>query len=559
MAKVSKKSLKFLTARAHLLIYTVLAFIIFDPSIGYLLTLDMVFTPEITLPSITNPSYPFYLLLKILSFVLPVWVLQKILLVTIFVLAGLGAHKLMAYVMTSKKPATHGSWPYYFAGILYMINPFTYTRLMAGQFAVLLGYALLPFVMLLALKFLRRRSPSNAIRLGGLLAIVAIVSIHTLGLAVLLLACLVITCLLMYKPSKQQIVQGIKQGGIGIVVFATLSSCWLLPLAIGTSKLGDTVSGFSSHDAHAFATQPGDIGTPLNVLALQGFWGDDKNLYLLPQDQYTWWLTPILLLWLLVAVGIYYGIKNQRTVSISLLIVALIGFVLALGTTGTWFATINTWLITHVPFFAGYRELQKFAALIALMYAYFGAFGVALIIQKLHQKSLLKNLAVMLCLILPFICSPLMLFGANGQLKATSYPADWYAMNEYLHDKAEGTRVLFLPWHLYMPFSFTDRVVANPAGNFFNTKLYASKDPELGGASSYSTDPLTTKLDSIILPNAKNTARLATELRDLGISYILLAKEYDHKRYDFLQAKAGITIEHQTPNLVLYRIEGNTP
>ena len=45
--------------------------------------------------------------------------------------------------------------PFLFAGIFYMINPFTYDRLMAGQYNVLFGYALLPWFAGALLKFLR--------------------------------------------------------------------------------------------------------------------------------------------------------------------------------------------------------------------------------------------------------------------------------------------------------------------------------------------------------------------------------------------------------------------
>lgn len=520
---------------------------------GYILALDMIFTPEVTLSTTTNPSYLFYLLLKIFSFVLPVWLLQKIILLATFTLAGIGAHKLVQYVMQGKKTAAYGSWPYYFAGILYTINPFTYTRLMAGQFAVLLGYALLPFAAYYTLRFLRGRTIQNAATLTALFVVIGIVSIHSLGLAFIIAACLAAAAIAFARPSKTKLLHASKYAAIGLLAFCVLSSYWLIPLATGNSNLSDTVSGFNSQDTQAFATQPGDVGLVLNVLALQGFWGDDKNLYILPQDQYDWWLVPLVALWLLVLAGVYYGFKKNKPISSALAAIGFFGFMLALGTAGTLFAGFNQFLFDHVPFFAGYREPQKFAALIALAYIYFGAWGTAFLLQRF--TGALKKVCIVVLLLLPIACCPILLFGGNGQLKSTDYPADWYQVNTYLKTHAADTKTVFLPWHLYMPFSFTDRVIASPASNFFETKILASKDPEIGNASSYTTDAATKQLQTAILPNAAKSNDLASDLHAMGIGYIVLVKGYDSEKYSYLEQKMGIELELETQNLILYRVK----
>src|SRR5580700_7820338 len=127
-------------------VYLAPALIILGPLLGsgYVLTLDMVFTPRIRLPSHVSSSYLFYALLHILNFVVSSDVLEKLLLFAIVLVAGVGMHRLMNYC-SGKLADVYQRLGAYFAGCLFVVNPFTYDRFMAGQFAVLLGYAFLPW------------------------------------------------------------------------------------------------------------------------------------------------------------------------------------------------------------------------------------------------------------------------------------------------------------------------------------------------------------------------------------------------------------------------------
>jgi hypothetical protein len=516
---------------------------------GYVLTLDMVFTPIIETRIWQSNEYFLYALLRLFDFFLPTWLLQKILLLATLVMVGIGGYGLLRL----DKQRGLNTIANYSAGLLYTINPFTYTRLMAGQYLVLLGYALLPFLVRYAFEFVAAPNCKNALKVTLVTILISIVSIHTLGMGLLVLVAVGAYGLYRSRAKREQVKKMLGYAAAGLALFCVLSSYWLVPVLTGGSQLDQTVSGFSQGDVEAFETQPGSVGLALNVLALHGFWGDDKNLYLLAADQYAWWLAPIALLWLLVGLGVWYALKTSRGQASVFLGLGVVGFVLAVGTAGTVFAPFNQFLFDHVPFYAGYREPQKFAALLALAYAYFGAYGVAYVAGRLRGR-VRSGVLVALCL-LPVACAPLMLFGAAGQLKAVDYPADWYATNEYLQKHAADTKTLFLPWHLYMNFGFAERVIANPAPKFFETTVVASKNPELGGATSYATDALTQKLDSSLLPGAAQNPNLAKDLHALGFSHILVAKEYDYRKYEYLHDKTGIVLERDTKNLLLYSVK----
>jgi hypothetical protein len=143
--------------------YAALAVLIMGPLLlpGYILTLDMVWTPH-------TPGG---------------WLEQKILLLGIFIMAGVGAHKLVAKRM--------GQGAAYVAGLIFVINPFTYTRLMAGQYLVLAGYALLPWCVRALVGVLERPRPRRGIALGVWAVVIGAVSIHAVGFMALLAAVVV--------------------------------------------------------------------------------------------------------------------------------------------------------------------------------------------------------------------------------------------------------------------------------------------------------------------------------------------------------------------------------
>ena len=112
---------------------------------GYLLSYDMVFVPRppfngsVLGTSGTLPrAVPSDAVIATLARALPADAMQKIVLLAIFVLACSGAARLLA---RERLPAQ------LVAGVCYAWNPFVAERLIIGQWATLLGYAGLPWVV----------------------------------------------------------------------------------------------------------------------------------------------------------------------------------------------------------------------------------------------------------------------------------------------------------------------------------------------------------------------------------------------------------------------------
>ena len=110
---------------------------------GFLLSYDMVFVPResfaAALPGLAPPrAVPSDLVIATVSRVLPADVTQKLVLLAIFVLACSGAAALLAREPLVARLA---------AGVFYAWNPYVAERLIIGQWALLLGYAGLPWVL----------------------------------------------------------------------------------------------------------------------------------------------------------------------------------------------------------------------------------------------------------------------------------------------------------------------------------------------------------------------------------------------------------------------------
>lgn len=534
-------------SRVAYLAYGALTLAIMGPLLlpGFILTLDMVFVPNPPLPQSVSNSFVLDAAIHYLSTFIPGDIVQKVLLSAIIFFSAVGMHKLVAYVRP-KSLAHEWPWVPWFAGLFYIVNPFVYERFMAGQYKVLLGYMLLPFIVKAALKFLARPQWGRLWPLTLLVVLVGIFSVHVLGFAAIILLIMVIVSI-WRQPTKQYMLEVAKWGSLGVLGMLLLSSYWLVPAMLGHGDIAASVAGFDTADTNAFATDGGLFG----VLQLQGFWLEAQGLFMPAEKPLPLSGLWQLALWAVIVTGAIVAWKVQRPIAIIFVATSIVAVILALGT------PLNDFLSSFVPFFAGYREPQKFVALLALSYAYFGAFGVAallhLVADKFQQMAI--NAVVLVLLLLPILNAPTMIWGFYGQLTPRQYPADWHAMDQELQKLGDDKHILFLPWHLYMQFSFSKRIIANPAEKFFDAPIIASNDPEYAGISPETSDEMKAKLTDEILPNAGSTNTLGQQLAALDIGYILLSKE-EKDQHAYLDQQTDLTLVTDMPNLKLYKVGG---
>lgn len=488
---------------------------------GYVLTMDMVFVPHPPIPAEVNASFPFYALLHYLSYVVPGDVLQKILLLATLLLAGIGMHRMLASLpgLRLSRIAVVA------ASLFYMLNPFVYERLMMGQFAVVAGYALLPFFVVALRRFLQDPTWRHTWLLAALILVVSIVSIHTL------VPLAVIGMLFVAARRRHWRAFGLKLA-MGLLVVLGVSSYWIIPTIIG----GNTVAAaLTSESSQAFATQ----GGLFSLLRLQGFWAEYRGLFVMPEA-----LTPLpgvwqTLIWIALLAGFVRAWRRWRSVAIIYGAMIVIGCFVALTGLGDI-----------------YREPHKIMALTALGMSVLIAIGADAWRERgnLKRPSLAPVRGVVICLA-PLLVGLGMFWGFSGQLSARVYPPEWYALNERMKSLPDDKPAIFVPWHLYQRYSFSPRIVANPAATFFEgRKVIVSNDPEFEGVKPLQKDELTSSVGRLL---AEKPRGIAEELHRLGVGYIIVAREPGFEDYEFLRSAEGTSEIFHSGRVVLYKVEVN--
>jgi len=519
--------------------YTGLALVILLPLLlpGYVLTLDMVFTPHVAWPAELTTTYPLDVLLWLLSQLLPGDVIQKIILFAILLLSGVGMHLLAREIVLKQSNARMLEFAAYFAGLFYVINPFIYARLMAGQWLVLLGYALLPFLVRALFRLLYQPSWRAAIWVIAWTFATITVSVHFSGVVLVFFALFFIAAAVKYWKSQKELWQFTLRLLIAGLATLILSSYWIIPAALG-SGVGEVAVRANEAQFSAFATHSGPLGPVGEVLRLQGFWAEARELFGLPQNVMPLWGVLMLLLWALVVVGAIGLWRANRSAAIVMIGSVIVGTVLAAS-------PLVQWVSQLFPLIGGYREPHKFTVLVVIGFGALAAFGVLTFVRRRkHKKGW-----VIACLALPLLITPVMFWGAGGQLRPVDYPNEWYELNEQLKTTMPvGKQALFLPWHMYAPYGFSnERIIANPAEKFFEVPMIVSDDPEFANIAPNLHDTTKQQLANIV----QNPHDVSRQLQDLNISHVVLAKEQDWQEYGFLRE---LPVIYENDKLILYEV-----
>lgn len=513
---------------------------------GFILTQDMVFTPRAVLPPFSQSSYWFYALLRLGHFLLPMDVLQKLLLCLIPYLAGTGFYRLGSVLLTERNRVSRLSL--LLGGSFFVVNPFTYSRFMAGQFAVLLGYALLPWFVLVLYHFHHQPNRKHALRFGVLGALIAIVSIHSLGM--IILAAAIGLGLQVYRlrhePARLQ--PYVRNGTIMLAVGSLLSLNWLVPLLAGRGTIVQTIQHFNRQDQQVFATAGGNpLMQFINILHLQGFWPEIHNLYRLPQSNNPLWGLASTAILLLVGYGLWVMWQRVRAEAVYFYYLAGMAVLFALGGLQIFRGV--------VPLLSGYREPHKFVGLVALVFSLAISFAIYQGSSQLKRPLAWRQYIWALGLWgLFWLFTPTMVGGFAGQLRPVDYPAGWYAVDHRLGSDSTQFNTLFLPWHQYMSFAFArNRIIANPAPHFFGVPVLSSDNPEFGGAGRTTSDQRLANLSRWL--KSPDEPNMAAKLARHNIKYVILARELDYSAYNKMVRQTGFQPVYRDQSIELYRNE----
>jgi hypothetical protein len=501
----------------------VLAVLLLGPALGpgYVLSYDLVWVPHLALrgdflgfATSLPRAVPSDAVVAVLDDLVPAQPLEKLALLLPLVSAGIGVARLVGGSTTARLTAvTLAVW-----------NPFTAERLGLGHWTVLVGYGVLPWLVL-AGRATRRtgRVPASAwvlTALGSLSASAGVVSALTLLVSGI------------SSPRR------LGRADLTLVACALAGNApWLVAgLLHAGSATGGGASVFSLHGE-------GHLPAPLAALGLGGIW----NAQVVPGSRTTFlsWVTLVLLL-AMAAIGARTWIR--RPDSTRLLALWAVGFGIAVL---TWLLPGTTdWLAVHIPGGGLLRDGTRTLALCLPVYAGLPAVGVEVAAGRVaHGDVEVRRLVAAAGALLPVLLLYDVAWGLSGDLRPAHYPSSWAAARSA--GGLDGGDLLVLPLTAYRAPDWNhDRTVLDPLGRYLAPDYLAADALVVDGRTVPGEDPRVPdarRALALPTPEARTTALL-----DLGVQSVAVERDAAGPPTPRLNA----TVVSDQSDLLLLRLQG---
>jgi hypothetical protein len=483
---------------------------------GFLLSYDMVFVPRepvaAALPGLAPPrAVPSDLVVAAVSRVLPADIAQKAVLLAIFVLACSGAAALLDREPLAARLA---------AGVYYAWNPYVAERLIIGQWALLLGYAGLPWVLRAVLTPGGPAPPllggchpprppwppRHPLRRLGLALLPAVAG----GFAAMAITALVAVPAAVLTRSP-------RRAAMALAALAVGSLPWFFPSLLHPVYVDPaSVAAFAARADTPF----GSVGS---LLMLGGAW----NAQTVPKAYGGAWSA----LWLALVIVAFAGhllIARPSRRWPGLGVAAVAGLMIAgLGVTAAGRDLLRS-MISAWPGFAVLRDAQQFVAPLALAEA--TGFGLA-VAWALHpgpfgSKERKRPVRVdtagamlgVVAILAPVLLLPGLAWGAAGRLRPAAYPAGWLAAARALDAEAAPGSVLLLPWDTYRTWAWNHgETMLDPWTQLLSRPLVWNDGTRVGNLALAPDDPRARALAGAI----GGSGPLTSALRAAGVRFVL--------------------------------------
>jgi hypothetical protein len=473
---------------------------------GFALRGDMVFVPRqpwkdawLGWDGTTARFVPGDAVLSALTHLVPGDLVQKALLLGVFVLGGTGAGLLVR---------RHGHVARAAAIVVMCWNPWVAERLLIGQWGVVVGYAALPWVVLAAVR-VRDAVAGGVPLLVCALAFTALWSPPSALLGVLAAGCVVVV-----RPRRSALA-----AVSGAAVLVNLP--WLLPSLLAASRVDAAGASFEAFVARGESA----AGLLPSVLSMGGIW----KTSVVPDERT---LVPVVLLscvpvvaaavgWRLRLAGSTAGsTAGERATGAGLALLAALSLLLALLPAVPPLTEALDSAAARLPALALLRDSHRFlgpAVLVLLP-------GVAALTDHLWARrpgaEAVRALAVLLA-VWPALCLPSLAWGLRGAVEPVGYPDEWSVVADELATVDEGATVV-LPWRGgYRGFAWNERrAMLDPAPRFFDGEVLIDDRLFVGDTVLANEDP---RLADVT--EALEDDDAAEALSRLGVSAVLVHRD----------------------------------
>ncbi|QFQ30082.1 hypothetical protein EEW87_006795 [Janibacter melonis] len=491
-------------ARLGALVGLVLGVLALGPALapGYTLHYDMVFTPQLPLSARTlgvdgsvPRAVPSDLVVALVSTLVPGWVVQKVVLLGSFVVAGAGAGRLATTRPGSVAAAALMTW-----------NPWVAERLAIGHWVYVAGLALLPWVLGGAVAHVRARADGPARERWALPVLLVLAGLG--GSTTNLLAAIVAAVAVVAAGTGRRD----RARGLAVVAVVSLvvSAAWWWPFLTAAPWSADP-SG-----VEAFATT---ADTPFGLLGSAllggGIWHEPSW----PVERTGVLVSGVaLLLTLAVLVAAlarrsWWADPRRRSAAL----VGLLALVLAVVPATGPGAALTTALVEHVPGAGLLRDSQKLLAPAVLLLAVAAGAVVDGLVRARAGVVL-----VVAAVVWPVATLPGLALGSAGAWGSVDYPAAYVSAAAAVDDAPGQGAVLVLPWSTYRAYPWdAGRVVLDPWDRLVRRDVVRSDDLPVSGRRVVGEDPRAAEVGELLRGDAP-AAEQRERLRALGVRYVLL-------------------------------------
>jgi hypothetical protein len=527
---------------------------------GFMLSYDMVFVPS---PPISAAVFgltggppravPSDVVVAVLDLAVSADIVQKLILISIFALACSGAAALLATCFARVGRPVPSAPARLAAGVFYAWNPFVAERLLLGQWAMLLGYAGLPWVL-------------RSIYSGGRRIRLRCVALALLPAAVGGFSAMGISALAALPAA---VADGgdrarVRRLATVLSVMGVLSLPWLIPallVPVHTDPAG--VSAFAARADTPF-------GRAGSLLLLGGAW----NAQTVPAGYGGIPAVAWLIVVLAAAAG-YLLVARPCRICPGLGVGAMAGLAIAaIVLSGPSRAALRD-LIAVWPGFAVLRDGQQYLAPLALADAVGMGAGVAWVTGSLKATisaaraprwggdaagtAALRAASALgvMAVLAPVLLLPGLAWGAAGRLHPVYYPADWLRARQLIDsDPVPGAAVL-LPWAAYRRFAWNaGEAVLDPWPRLLHRQVIWNDALQVGQQTVTAENPAALRLNPVIAAAGPLTAALGRA----GVRYVVVdAGRLLHRPGRSLAAAArlpGASVLVASGDLVVFRLPG---
>ncbi|MBV8193910.1 MAG: hypothetical protein JOY80_00125 [Candidatus Dormibacteraeota bacterium] len=399
-------------------------------------------------------------------------------------------------------------------GLLAMLNPFVYDRLVGGQWGVVGAIAGLLFVVAAWRRMRDHPGRGSAIAISAAIIATLMFSADFAGMLFVLGIGLCFFSSMWRDPKFRLWTL------TGLGATAVIALYGVIPFVFGTGPGTYTqVASFTVADFASFRTTAApDLGVIPALIGLYGEWSERLATYVVADQQYSWWFVSAAALSACAVIGGLFSGEHRWMLGVGVIGIA-ISAVTATAQGLQWMTDI----VHQVPIVAAFREPQKWDALwlVALIVLVPAAISGA---SGQIGRSWATRRAIASAMVVVVLAATLAPSGWTALLDTSrvvtpvQYPSSWYAAATFMaHGVDPRVRVAVLPWHEYEELSFVGRPSADPAEVFFPGTLAVSSDPELPGAPA--SDPIEAASRSGL------HCALAEALRGQGISITLVLQD----------------------------------